>query len=291
MSGFDGLRGIVSPDDSLHYTPGVDSTYYDLIHDLIEDFARCETMKDIRRYPKRFKRKHEKRLRTLENLDGYLFLDSLIAGLQTDGNGTTQFYSALLIGPVINSLYQEGFEGFYVDMRRMDTTSPSQVGGFLTGTKKNPITLRCDLHLDSRGIEVGGWSKYAVVRVNGPAKWVGQHSRNSDFTLENMLTGGLSLELGEGAKDCTFKLSGVVDASLVSSSMDSPYTCGYRYECVLEDSGLKTILYVDQHFFKRRNSVFIPEGETWREIRPDKHTPINSELWILSSSRYGAITK
>lgn len=293
----DGLEGVLQPGQGESYEPGEEVRYADIIGEMFEDFKDFskgitqEKVGRFTRYPRRFGRRFGRRLRNLDDLHGQIFLDSLMRFLEQEAEPWHQYYSAPLIGSAVSALYDAGFNNLCLDMQGLCTDfRPAEAGGFVRG-RKEPLRLTCVLadDDDSYGMEAGGWSSHADIRFRGVAKWVGRYSRDSEFSLDSLAISGT--ELGKGAEKCLFRLPEISDISLVSGTMDGPYTQGYRCDCFPAGSDEGGCVYFDGQFFKMGNRLLVPDGDGWKDIAPGPDTVVEPGFTYLGSMRVGAITR
>lgn len=189
-----------------------------------------------------------------EDFDPRQFLDAVVAEASTARGLSSSSYLDDFLTPVVQALYNLGYNSFELDLSFCDTGNSAVT--LATGLRGKPGKL---LEVTYKGIspyEVSNCNEFCKVTLDGAAESVGSGSGWSEFTV----TGRVPLHtLGDAGSYCVFRLAEPDPCELMFCDYIDPVT---------EDDYEPVLSYLENEgFFTRGNELYFPDGQgRWKEV-------------------------
>ncbi len=205
------------------------------------------------------------KLRTLENLDGQMFLDGLVSRLQADARDNQIVNSGIIFEYVIPLLYLKGNSSLTLDLSQLPVT-PSSILDGVRATESNPLSFTIKKGKASNVYDclwLGEGLKHCIVEFDGVSRYAGGKCENSTFYFDDHVG-----KIGEDAINCEFYLRNVRKYALnsdVECLGESPL--GKILAFHRNPPGTSRLSKLDGNFFRRGNRLFISkDGDDWTEL-------------------------
>ena len=189
-----------------------------------------------------------------DGLNIHGFLDVVIQYLHRELEPEAQKEAWLVLDPVVQALYNIGYNDFFLDLSCFDAPLRS-CGHKLEGKESRPLVAR---YLGDVS-HFGCWTRYCHLGFRGRIMYyLGHSSSHSAFAFT-----GEADNAGYGAQECEY---------LLDTEESMPINPHRNENCTftLTTPPLRLELNRFQNlgFFERGNTLLIPDGEGWKEVTP-----------------------
>ena len=280
MSSLEDFPQIERSTDVEHYQAG--SMEYDpfIVEDLLTAYLRCGTISDLVEFTSRIiQDEFAPRLGLFRDLDAQRFLDELVSACvdrypDMEGNQRVSF-PQLLLNPLVGILYSQDHNHLNLNLSGIPMV-PSLVANHLSGTKRNPLSLHCQLgptHLRDtqyNATEVGWESQHLHLQLEGGAETVGTKSTHCDFTVDGDV-GYLGVR---GATGSVFRLASVEEVlhnTTYRAKVGLAGDASAEVERWIKFQGAEGRFdtYLGEGFYENGNTLLILDGKGgWKEVTP-----------------------